>query len=74
MEPNTEGVCDLVGPLKSFCQTAAGHPRYIFVYVDNHTRFVITYVLSSAADNQIYEAILHTPKYALWPSRQIADG
>ena len=60
MEPNTEGVCDLVGPLKSFCQTAAGHPRYIFVYVDNHTRFVITYVLSSAADNQIYEAILHT--------------
>ena len=60
IQPNTEGEIDLVGPLKSFCQTSSGNPRYIYLYVDNHTRFVITHVLSSTADNQIYEAILHT--------------
>ena len=60
IEPNTEGVIDLVGPLHSFCQTASGNPRYIYVYIDNHTRFLITHILSSAADNQIYEALLHT--------------
>ena len=60
IEPNAEAEIDLCGPLSSWAKTAAGNPRYIYLYIDSHTRFLITHVLSSTADEQIYQAILHT--------------
>ena len=59
IEPNAEGEVDCAGPLGSFAKGPRGNPRWIFLYIDNHTRFLITHVLTSTSDEQIFQAILH---------------
>ena len=54
--PNEIGLTDLVGPLHGFAQTAAGNPRYVFVYVDAHSRYIFAKPLTSTADDQITSA------------------
>ena len=60
LQPNSVGEADLCGPIGSFGRSTNGNPRYIWVYVDVHSRFLVTKVLSSPSDDQIYEALLHT--------------
>ena len=60
LQPNDVGEADLCGPIGSFGRSTNGNPRYIWVYIDIHSRFLVTKVISSPSDEQIYEALLHT--------------
>ena len=58
VEPNAAGAVDLVGPLRGFALTASGNARYIFVYVDLHTRYIVAKVLQSTNDSNICDGFV----------------
>ena len=60
LQPNDVGEADLAGPIGSYGRSTSGNPTYIWVYIDIHSRFLVTKVISSPSDDQIYEALLHT--------------
>ena len=59
-EPNALGLIDILGPLRGIFATTTGQPRYVYLYVDGHSRFLITKSLTSCADDQILESLILT--------------
>ena len=76
LEPNAEGAVDVVGPLASFgTSPTTGRPRYCFVYIDMHTRYLIAKPMTSVDDSSILEALIFV-RDALsgFPKRLLMDN
>ena len=58
-EPNAHGQLDIIGPINGFGKTASGNARYVLLYVDSHSRFTVAKTLTSCADDQILDGIIH---------------
>ena len=76
LEPNAEGAVDVVGPLASFgTSPSTGRPRYCFVYIDLHTRYVVAKPLTTIDDASIVDAFVYV-RDALcgFPRRMMMDN
>ena len=58
LEPGMAGSLDCCGPLGGLAQTASGNRRWIVVYVDHHSRFVVARVVSTTADDEILKSLV----------------
>ena len=75
LAPNQTGQMDFCGPLHGFCQTQAGNPRYLLVFVDTHSRFTIVVVTSSTADKEVLRSLrVIKDKLCGLPNRIICDN
>ena len=74
-EPNLTGAVDVIGPLRGFAQTAAGNPRYVFLYIDLHSRYTVGKSMTSPSDASLLEAFI-TLRDALCglPTKIVMDG
>ena len=50
---------DFVGPLGGHCKSSSGHPRYVFVAVDQASRYLITCITKDTSDASILQALTH---------------
>ncbi|MEL6805811.1 MAG: integrase, partial [Bacteroidota bacterium] len=74
-EPMTAWTIDYCGPLSGFCSSATGRPRYIFLAVDQFSRFCVTFVTNSVDDTETMKALLHLRRVLNgFPARIQADN
>ena len=57
---NEKGEIDILGPLRGFASSSTGQARYVYFYIDLHSRYIITKVIPSCADNHILDSLIHT--------------
>ena len=74
-EPNSMGVIDFWGPINGFGLTTTGQPQFVMVYIDSHSRYMISYVSRTTGDNDVFRA-LQKVRHCIcgFPSRIQADN
>ena len=74
-EPNAAGAVDVIGPLRGFAQTSTGRARYVFLYVDLHSRYTIGRTMNSTADSSLMEGFMGVKdELCGLPSKMMMDG
>ena len=58
MAPNQDGSFDICGPLAGQFRSASGQPRYLFIYLDLHSRWTYAKVISNTSDREVSEALV----------------
>ena len=56
-EPNLCVTIDCAGPLRGWASTSSGKPRYLFISIDNFSRYVFARVMSDVKDASILRSI-----------------
>ena len=57
---NEKGEIDILGPVGGFGSSTTGQPRYVYFYIDLHSRYTITKIIPSCADNHILDSLIYT--------------
>ena len=75
MEANACLTVDFLGPLHGIGRTSTGAPQYVFVAVDNHSRYLHTFVTKSTSDSDVFAALCHVRRsLSGFPKRVGADN
>ena len=57
---NEKGEIDIQGPVAGFGSSSTGQPQNVYYYIDLHSRYTITKVIPSCADNHILDSLIYT--------------